>query len=105
VVGAAIPEILRGFNDDYDEEYQGEWKLKGISVQVTDTPICHNPHEMRNPHTKEKEWEKKYYDVHGCIYVPRTTHPNHISRVIQARGAKCRGPFFSVHRGSNSIPQ
>jgi hypothetical protein len=21
VVGAAIPEILKGFNDDYDEEY------------------------------------------------------------------------------------
>jgi hypothetical protein len=43
VVGAAIPEILRGFNDDYDEEYQGEGKLKGISVLVTDTPHLPQP--------------------------------------------------------------
>jgi hypothetical protein len=49
---------------------------------------------MRNPRIKEKEWEKKYYNVHGCIYIPWNTHPNHTSRVIRAREAKCRGPFF-----------
>jgi hypothetical protein len=94
VVGAAIPKILNGFNDDYGEECQGEGKLKRMSVLVTDIPICHNPHEMRNPRTKEKEWENKYYNVHECIHIPRITHPNHTSRVIRARGAKCRGPFF-----------
>jgi hypothetical protein len=49
---------------------------------------------MRNPRTKEKEWEKKYYNVHECIRIPQTTHSKHTSRVIRARGAKCRGPFF-----------
>jgi hypothetical protein len=49
---------------------------------------------MRNPRTKEKEWEKKYYNVHECTRIPRTTHPNHTSRAIRARGAKCRGLFF-----------
>jgi hypothetical protein len=61
---------------------------------ATDIPHLPQSHEMRNPCTKEKEWEKKYYNVHECIHIPRTTHPNHTSRVIQARGAKCRGPFF-----------
>ena len=46
------------------------------------------------PTYKRKEWEKKYYNVHGCIYIPQNTHLNHTSCVIRARGAKCRGPFF-----------
>jgi hypothetical protein len=41
--GAAIPEILEGFNDDYDEKYQGKGKLRGISVLVTDTPHLPQP--------------------------------------------------------------
>ena len=94
VVGAAIPKILEGFNDGHDEECWGEGKLKRISVPVTDIPHLPQSHEMRNLRTKEKEWEKKYYNVHECIRIPRTTHPNHTSRVIWARGVKCRGLFF-----------
>ena len=94
VVEAAIPKILEGFNDGHDEKCWGEGKLKRISVLVTDIPHLPQSHEMRNPCTKEKEWEKKYYNVHECTHIPRTTHLNHTSRVIRARGAKCRGPFF-----------
>ena len=32
--------------------------------------------------------------MHECTRIPRTTHLNHTSRAIRARGAKCRGLFF-----------
>ena len=79
VVGTSIHEILRGFNDGSDEKNEGVGKLKRISVLVTDISICHNSHEMRNPRTKKKEREKKYYDVHGCIYSPEYSPKPHIT--------------------------
>ena len=79
VVGTSVHEILRGFNDGFDKKYQGGKKLKRISVLVTDIPICHNSHEMRNSRTKEKEWEKKHYNVHGCIYSTEYSPKPHIT--------------------------
>ncbi len=71
MVGTAIHEILRGFNNGLDKRYYGKEELKRISVPIIDIPIYHNSHEMRNPRTKKEEWEKKYYNVHGCIYSPK----------------------------------
>ena len=53
--------------------------LRGVSVSVTDIPICHNSHKMRNPRTKEKEREKKRYNVHGCIYSTEYSPKPHIT--------------------------
>ena len=79
MLGTSIHEILRGFNDGFDKRYWGEKKLKRISVPVTDIPIYHNSHEMMNPRTKEKEREKKYYNVHGCIYSTEYSPKPHIT--------------------------
>ena len=93
MLGTSIHKILRGFNDGFDKRYWGEKKLKRISVPVTDVPICHNSHEMMNPRTKEKRGKRNTITCMGA-YILLNTHPNHTSRAIWARGAKCRGPFF-----------
>ena len=75
VVGTAIHEILRGFNDGSDEKSEGEGKLKRISVLVTDISICHNSHEMRNPRTKEKSGkeilQRAWVHIHPTEYSPK----------------------------------
>jgi hypothetical protein len=68
-LGAAIPEILRGFNDDNDEKYQGEGKLRGISVLVTDTPHLPQPPQNEEPTYKGKRVGKEILRrawVHIC---------------------------------------
>ena len=88
--------IMRALNTR--RYYEGEGLVWWLSVLVTNILVCHYSHERRNPRTKEKEREKKYYDMHACIYFSEQyTHPNHTSREVWAQGAKCRGPFFLQH--------
>jgi hypothetical protein len=79
VVGGSIHEILNGLNDGLDRRYWEKKELERISISVTDIPICHNSHKRRNPSTKEKEREKKYYNVHGCIYSTEYSPKPHIT--------------------------
>ena len=79
MVGGSIHEILKGLNDGPDRRYWEKKKLERILVSVTDIPICHNSHKRRNPRTKEKEREKKHYNVHGCIYSTEYSPKPHIT--------------------------
>jgi hypothetical protein len=41
-----------------------------ISVSVTDIPICHNSHEIRNSRTKEKSGKRNTMTCMGAYIFP-----------------------------------
>jgi hypothetical protein len=48
-------------------------------------------------HVQKKKREKRNIITYMHVYIffpKQLTHPNHTSREVWARGAKCKGPFF-----------